>query len=531
MALWNNGLYMATDMVFHASRIESIKDALLERQLPAVIYPNMCNEYGSIGTAYPSLFLYGASILRILHVSTVCVYKFYTILINFFILASAFYSTLYLSKSRRTSVVATLTFAFSIYHLDMVGYKNWTLGMGIATIFIFFIICGLYNILFDNQKKWYLIAIGMTGIINSHIMASLMISFCIALICIIFIRKIIKEQRFLSFIKSVILSIFLNAATLYMFFDALTNNLNTQKLQWTSFGTNTYSLGECLSSPINIYTIFCFCIVVFYLIKKRNNKDYTYHYICAFFYIDFCLFLFTTQLFPWEQLLSINWINTIFNYIQFPVRLYIIIMPTLSLITAISFERCSLFTGKKYYFILGLFMTLSFINYTTICSEYDGSVKAITKSVLGDVFSTHSSDDYLPSGADSEWYNNPYPDYSSYDDSIVVSNYTKYGTRIFGTYTCTKAEQYLDFPLFYYKGYQCIDDNGNEIPLYIGTNNKIRILLEKTNPPIQFTIFYSVPTIYKILTIFSFLVFLFFILWLFRNASLFSNIIHSKKKE
>lgn len=503
-ALFQNGLYLATDMVFHLSRIESIKDGLLEHQFPVVIYPNMCNEYGSIGTAYPSLFLYFPAFLRILKVSPVCTYKFYTLVVNGFLVGSAFFSTQYISKSKRASMAAAILFAFSFYHLDMVGYKNWTMGMGIATAFVFIIIAGIYDILFLEQKRWYLLLIGMTGIISSHVMTSIMVSAILLVICLIFVRKILDPKRIATMIKTIILAVCVNACTLYMLFDALSNRLNTQKLRWTSFGEGTYSLSEIFTIPINIGTILCLLIVFVYLLAERKNRDSLYQFISSLFAIDLILFLLTTNLLPWTRLLEISWINTVLNYIQFPNRLYVVIAPTLAMTTAMCLFKNLVFNKTLKQIMISLIVLVSIWSYWEACSSYQNGVIAIADSILGDVFSTHSSDDYLPEGADYEWYNNQYPDFSSYDDSIIVTDYIKNGTRIQGLYVCTKDNQYLDMPLFFYKGYRCVDADGNEIELTKGNHEKIRLILEKTDIPQNFTIFYSVPKIYKILFLFSF---------------------------
>ena len=501
-ALYHNGLYLATDMVFHLSRIDGIKDGLLERQFPVIIYPNMCNEYGSIGTAYPSTFLYFLAILRMFNISPVCVYKFGTILINFFMNLSVFCSVKYISKSNKTAVVATILFAFSYYHLDMVGYKNWTMGMGIATIFIFIVISGLYNILVMDQKKWYLLAIGMTGIISSHIMLSLFVGVLVLLVCLVFTKELFGKKRVVSLIKAILAALAMNLCTIAMFFDAMSNKLNTGRLQWTSFGENTYDLYGIISNPMNLCTSLLLLVMLYYLVKKRKERNDEYRFILCLWGLDVFLFILTTDIIPWKSILEFSWANLVMSYIQFPLRLYAIIAPTTAICTAVCIYRLQLSkTIRKVVFVL--FAVTAIGNYYNVCVEYQGAVVAIADHILGDIFSTHSSDDYLPEGADYEWYNNPYPDFSLYDDSIIVNNYTKSGTRVYGEYISSKEDQYLDMPLFYYKGYQCVDAEGHTVGLSSGNHRKIRLALQKTDQPISFTIYYSVPVVFKVLFIFS----------------------------
>lgn len=523
IALFHNGLYLATDMVGHLFRIESIKDGLLEMQFPVVIYPNMCNEYGSIGTAYPSTFLYFPAFLRILNISPVCVYKFCTLLINFMLNFAVFYSTKFFSGSNKMPFFATIIFDFSIFHLDMVGYKNWTMGMGIATIFMLAAIIGLYDILFENQERWYLLTIGMTGIINSHIMTTVLTGILIFVVCLIFFRKMLAKRRRIAFLKAVVFSIGINICTLYLFFDALSNNLNTQRLQWTSFGEDTYSLFDIVTKPINLWTVLCLVIVFVYLMICRKSQDSFYIFTRALFGIDVVVFLLTTNIFPWDRLLKIQWVNLIVSYIQFPNRLYVILTPTLAIMTAICFYKNSGIFIKCRCFIISFFILLSLWSYACICNEYRDGMIAIADSILGDVFSTHASDDYLPNGADYKWYSNPYPALSDYDGSITITNYTKFGTRIQGEYTCTKENQYMDLPLFFYKGYRCIDIDGNPIEITKGENAKIRLQLSKTDEPKSFIIFYSVPKIYKILFAFSAMCTIFFVMVQVRYVKFFAK--------
>ena len=69
----------ADDQCYHLLRIEGLKDAILDGQMPAIILPNAMSGNGYLNSMYPYLFLYLPALLRICGVSLILSYKF-----NFF---------------------------------------------------------------------------------------------------------------------------------------------------------------------------------------------------------------------------------------------------------------------------------------------------------------------------------------------------------------------------------------------------------------------------------------------------------------
>ena len=523
LAMVDNGLYGSVDILFHLSRVEGVRDALIERQFPAVIYPYWANEYGVIGTIYPNFFLYFPAALRLLGDSPEGMYKHMTYIINFFMLTSVYWSAIYISKSRKTALIAVFLFGYSACHLNAVGVENYTLGTGIAYIFVFLVLAGIYSLFVDEKPKWPLLVIGMSGTINSHILSAVFSTLLIAVVCIAEHKKLFgEERRILPLLKAVGVSLLINAGTIYMFLDGLfSNKLNTQNLEWEVFTTDTLSFGDLFSTAFGISAVISFILVLLYLLYPDQNGP-GYRLVKIIWILDLVLFSFATKLYPWEKMVEMPVITDIIHYVQYPQRLNYIITPTMAICVAYA-----LFHGRKFAshhlkssIVIFMFILLAFHKYHDSIEIYSDPVKmplTITDKILGEVYATPAHADYLPKGVTREWYSTPFPILSD-DSRAAITFYTKQGTRFHADYICREEGQYIDVPTFYYKGYHCVDTRGEELPIKISEQGKIRVPLNASSSPESIDVYYEAPVAYRLLCIFSLICAVIFGLWLAKKT-------------
>ena len=210
-------------------------------------------------------------------------------------------------------------------------------------------------------------------------------------------------------------------------------------------------------------------------------------------------------------------ITDIIHYVQYPQRFNYIITPTMSLCVAFA-----LFHGRKFAahhirisMVIFMFALLAFHKYYDSIEIYNSPVKmplTITDEILGEVYATPAHADYLPKGVTEEWYSSPFPTLSE-DSKAAITFYTKHGTRFHADYVCREEGQYIDVPTFYYKGYHCVDTRGEELPIKISEQGKIRVPLNASSSPESIDVYYEAPVAYRLLCIFSLICALVFGVW------------------
>lgn len=486
------------DTIFHLTRIEEIRDGLLEGQFPVVIWPYMANEYGEIATAYPSTFLYFAALLRILRVSPIYVFQLMTVFTSILQLTLCYLATKIISGDKIKALIASVLFAFSLFHIDNLGNKGTALGMGIAAAFTFLVVAGIYQVLNGNCDKWYILTLGMTGVINAHILTAVFCTTLVMILCLLNLKSFMEKKRLLSFAKAVLASVLINLYIILSFADGMRNDLNINNLKWTSFGVDNINLAECVTYPASLMTIAGLIIIFMYIVFNSNEENSNeVKFLKYIFGICFLVYLLTTNLIPWQKVREVGIIDLILNFIQYPTRLYAIITPLLVIGLALCIKE-TLTKRKVLGIVFGIILVVSFgasVKYANDRTNKDEII--MYNKVIGETHVTPPLADYLPNGVTKEWYDSPVPVYSNYDDGIInIVDYKKLGTRVYCTYTCKNEKEYMDIPLFFYKGYICYDSHGNKIPIEKGKYSRIRLNLMKTDAPYSIYIKYDIPIIY-----------------------------------
>ena len=174
--LWR-GVFDGHDLLFHLNRVEGIASALRSGQFPARIHSSTLLGYGyAVSEFYPELFLYFPAALRNLGVSLCAGVRVFEACINLAAALSSYLCVRSLMNSRRAAVGASVLYTLCIYRLVNL-YTRATLGESLAMIFFPVVLLGLYEVLRRNEKRWPLLALGMTGVCMSHLLSTL---FCAA---------------------------------------------------------------------------------------------------------------------------------------------------------------------------------------------------------------------------------------------------------------------------------------------------------------------------------------------------------------
>ena len=181
LPLFRENMFLGDDYEYHAARIDSIYNSLKAHIFPVKVHSQMANNYGyASGLFYPNLFLYIPSLFMILGFNIITSYKIFLIIMFCIMFVLNYIALNNILKNQNTSLIGTTLIMLSKV-LSLHIYQRFALGEFLGTIFIAPVISGIYNYVHKDFSKPYLLIIGFFGLINSHILTTV--------ICVIFCFK------------------------------------------------------------------------------------------------------------------------------------------------------------------------------------------------------------------------------------------------------------------------------------------------------------------------------------------------------
>ncbi|NDW17654.1 hypothetical protein D0T53_01830 [Dysgonomonas sp. 216] len=180
------------DLYFHLLRFQALMDALREGSFPIYIDHASLNGYGyATKWFYPDVILVPFAILGNF-TNIIIAYK--TMLFTMTVLCGiiTYVSVVKVYRSQFAAIITALLYTFCVYRLQDLSDKG-ALEEVLAFTFVPLIILGCFEIITRHYKRWYILAVGFSLLIFSHLLLSVMMSLIVALLVIIYLRKLIKE--------------------------------------------------------------------------------------------------------------------------------------------------------------------------------------------------------------------------------------------------------------------------------------------------------------------------------------------------
>lgn len=503
--LYTNYLIWQHDSHFHLYRIENIVYALKNFQFPVRIHPLANNGYGyGVSLMYPELFIYIPAIFRLLNTSMVFSYKILIIFINIISVISMYLCVKNIAKSKVSGIIATIIYASANYRLVDV-FTRGAIGESLALAFLPIVIWGFYELCIGERKKWYIFVIGVTGVIQSHIISVLFAIVMCFMIEIVYIMKIIKDKRYKEIIISLVMIILLNLWFILPFIDTYKLGLIIGKDEYNDLGfiehavipaqlfnifdsgasvnvSNEYDMGMI---PEMCFALGLLCniglvISVLYCFKNKNNTDNEIKFIKILTGISVISIIMSTSIFPWNELIDkFNVLTILQGIIQFCWRFLGMATLMIPITSGI---------------IIGKYMESKYDNKKDFIENYKivliiGFIACITVPIfLGDFSKQDKYDvdettgnydiniEYFIDGTDIE----KLTDVKYYvSDAVIMKEYKKDGTNIKINYKNSSENGYIEVPLLYYPVYNAKDENGKKLEIVPGENNVIRINLNE----------------------------------------------------
>lgn len=494
------------DLEFHLNRIVSLAQALKDGQFPQRLETGMLNGYGYLNPLfYGEIFFLLPAGLLLLSVPVQTAYQIYGVTVNFVTAFLAFWVFHKIVGDWKKALMGTALYTLSVSRLICLTVRG-AVGEYSAMVFFPLIIYGFYKIYTDPDSKKQTLAdcvpiiIGLSGILQSHMLSCEMAAIFIILLVVIFWKKTFTPQRFIGLAKSAALTFFLNAWFLIPFIDSMTSMnlkindpqaLNDIELQAaypvqlftfspTSFGT-TYSTAY-QEMPMNLGPglLFALGLFAFYCVRaseQQNNKKQFVPLITLFGFGGLTLLL-SSSLIPWTNLAHIcRPLAQLAGMIQFPMRYLTLGAALLSFGTVLLLSSLEKITSPRLtQGFMGLMLVLVLIssgNMVTGATNqiepwyvYDTSAPNSLNVVLGE---------YLPLGTDTLLLEEKQV---LTGEGVTVGELIREGTRSqIWCENTSKAESYLDLPILAYDNYHASLEDGSPATLSTGENNRIRVTL------------------------------------------------------
>ena len=203
-------VYPGSDVTYHLLRIDNLKDGLLSGQFPVRIDPSWLWGHGyASSVCYGETLLYIPALMRLLGFTLQESYMTFLFLLNLGTCLVSFFCFRGIFRSRRLGLLCSAVYTLSIYRL----YKmySWSaLGEAQAMLWLPLILYAVYRLLAEETgeagygKRWIPLAVGFSGIIQCHVLTCELTVFFLAVVCVVFWKRLFRKETLLAFWKGVL---------------------------------------------------------------------------------------------------------------------------------------------------------------------------------------------------------------------------------------------------------------------------------------------------------------------------------------
>lgn len=476
------------DFFFHYRRLDILINALREGSYPIYFDYSNVEGYGYFFKAfYPDFTILPFALIGLL-TGTYFAYDIMIFTITILCGIITYYSVNKIYKNNFTAAVAAILYTFCTYRLYDV-YQRGALGEAMSFTFIPLVFLGLYYIIKGDYKKWYVLAIGYSLLIYTHLIASVLTFITIVPFIIYYYKAFVKEpKRFWYLLLAAgatlaIVAFYIIPVLEQMMSNSFYYETHTPggRAGYNKYTSDLVALG--LISGLSYPTGKLFCgtgilltVAVFLRLFVRH-KSLTLRSVDIGVIIGIVYIFATSMVFPWGRFPF-----SIIGFIQYPWRLY---------------EFASLFFALAggYYLSLILkngrqkaiaFVIIIIASIGVIVSNSINFKQLDSSNILqyyeGDSDETPNvhnfyhliGQEYLPSKVPSTKFIHErglavIPE----NMNTQISNLKREGKyTIFDVQTDSK--DVIELPLLYYKGYSILL-NGKEIPMEQSDNGLIQV--------------------------------------------------------
>lgn len=496
-------LFRTHDLRFHLTRIEGLKEGLLNGTFPVRVQPFWLNDHGyATSIFYGDIFLYIPAVLRIFGVSIQASYQFYILLVNTATVLIAYYCFKGMSNAK-TGLVCTVVYTLNIYRLVCI-YTRGAVGEYTAMVFLPLVLYGLWKIYMlpeeskEHKNSWITFSAGCCGIFLSHILSTEMTALFVILTFIVLWRKTFRKRTLVVLLKSGAATVLLTCWFLIPFMDYMLTQsfsinspvsyqpymLEDRSVFISQFFMIDFSIlagshsfldgaGE-MPFTVGLAALSALAFWVFLCVgkKEREKAERKTEYFAVFL----CLLslAMTTWLFPYTWLISkIPVLSRSISSIQYPWRFFTAAGILLVYLVCIILKKEWIEANKKKLFIV-LLLGLSFgqsLSYMSKCLNEYSPYRVYQAGNL----STYdvAGAEYFPENSSRDGC---VDELTLYSDAIAVADWHRDNGAVVVSLTNNGVEPaQVEVPLLLHKGYHAISGSGEELAISQGASGRISV--------------------------------------------------------
>lgn len=478
--LFSDTLIRGHDVEFHLARIEGIYQALRAGEFPVKVNPVHASGYGSLSaTMYPQLFLYPFALLRFAGVSLMLCFKLLLISINIVAALLTYFSTSRICRSERIGWLCSLLYTFSLYRLNNV-YLRCAVGEALAMAFLPLVLWGCYEVFWGDHRKWYLLMLGMTAIVQSHVLT---VEMCVVMLtaeAIVFIvsrRKTETGKRILACVKAAVCTLLLNIGfwAPFLYFsrqDLMVMHMDLNVPDTVVYFTQMFAnymkasgfnmgVGSTQGEmPLTIGTVLLAGAVLFccqsFQKKEADAVERTGRQCLVFSVIGI---VFCSYVFPWAKLYELPWFHTVTSPLQYAWRMLSPVSLLLCIPTAIAVVRMAEDPDKKW--IYGIVGALIFVSTTYYFDSIADEMDVMTDKVqVNGIYGGDALYMFYGEDVKLDYYRGDAVVYNTDGVKVAYSDYGKEGNNI-RVHVSAEEQTQLYLPDYYIPGYY-VEVNGEK---------------------------------------------------------------------
>ncbi len=494
-----NYLVSGHDMPFEVNRITGIASGLQAGQFPVRIHADTFSGHGyAVSVFYPEILLYIPAILYMLGMSLSASIHIYLILINVLSTGIMYFAASRIFRSKKIGLYSAIIYTMALYRLVLM-YLMHGYGSATAMVFIPLVIYGFYEIMFGNTKRIRYLVLGMSGVLQSHILSAVITLLFLVLAFVVCLLRIRDWKRYLRILKAAGVTVLLNLWFILPFVQFYFSELDTTSLAqnpaaraltlqnlfqvWGHLGfgiqyVNTPPNGVPAVVDISIWIgLVCTCWYLFGL-KKENigkeeqkNEKLPKRNAWMLIGIGVLALYMTTKYFPWSRIQGMEKLSKAVAFIQHPQRILCVAIPCLTMAAAYGYERLKLRVQSA----VPILLVVSCLPGMLFLEEYSSQNIACYQ---GEIMSTNTkTKEYLYQGTSvDELVTNQYVVSNEF---IAIDDFKKDGTNLSFHYVAGE-DGVVTLPLFYYEGYRA-EYEGEDVDIFRGENNRISIMVYQGN--------------------------------------------------
>lgn len=520
--------YSGHDYYFNIRRFDVLIEALKSYNYPIYIDYNALEGYGYFTKGfYPDLIILPFATLAIL-IGTIPAYNVMIFTMTFLCGVFTYKAVNTVLKNIFAASISAILYTFSAYHL-FDWYNRAALGESLSFTFLPIVFLGLYHIINGDYHKWYILTVGYSLLIYTHLLSSVLTLLTLALIVVLSYKPLLKEPKRIAYlllaafvtlpiVGSYIFPMLEQMASNTFYYNVKGNITGQTKLGLTDLGWGALS-GIVYPKTQNMAGVGPLLIILAILRLFIRKEITTSIKLADFFvFIAIILLIIASGIFPWGRLPL--------GFIQFPWRLYEFIIFFLAI--GGTYYLSVILRNRKQYIIASVGIITFTLTVFVVNNNNYKNWQELAKSDAPHWFTGVASveNEYYLGGL--EYLPVKVPSYNfihERGDSISVQ---KHETKILN-FTRDRgvasmevevaSSDILELPLVYYKGYKA-SFNKDELSVGESDNGLVQVIVNKSG---RVEVYYVPTTIQQVSWYITLISSLIFIIYIYLSARAHNN--------